>query len=62
MNGTQHSWTKSSPANIGLFTTQGVIMPMVGGKEFPYTKSGMAAAKKAAKKKGMKMSKKAKKK
>jgi hypothetical protein len=37
-------------------------MPMVGGKEFPYTKSGMAAAKKAAKKKGMKMSKKAKKK
>lgn len=33
-------------------------MPMVGGKKFPYTKAGMAAAKKAAKKKGMKMSKK----
>lgn len=26
-------------------------MPKVNGKEFPYTKAGMAAAKKAAKKK-----------
>lgn len=26
-------------------------MPMVKGKKYPYTKSGMAAAKKAAKKK-----------
>lgn len=33
-------------------------MPMVGGKKFPYTKAGMTAAKKAAKKQGMKMSKK----
>jgi len=29
-------------------------MPMVNGKKFPYTKKGMAAAKKAAKKKGKK--------
>ncbi len=29
-------------------------MPMVKGKKFPYTKKGMAAAKKAAKKKGKK--------
>ena len=28
-------------------------MPMVDGKKYSYTKSGMAAAKKAAKKKGM---------
>jgi hypothetical protein len=27
-------------------------MPNVGGKKYPYTKSGMAAAKKAAKKTG----------
>lgn len=33
-------------------------MPMVGGKKFPYTKAGMKAAKKAAKKKVGKMSKK----
>jgi hypothetical protein len=26
-------------------------MPMVGGKKYPYTKAGKAAAKKAAKKK-----------
>ncbi len=32
-------------------------MPMVGGKEYPYTKAGMAAAKKAAKKSGAKMTK-----
>jgi hypothetical protein len=34
-------------------------MPMVGGKEYPYTKAGMAAAKKQAKKSGkpMKMKK-----
>ncbi len=30
-------------------------MPMVGGKEYPYTKAGMAAAKKQAKKSGKKM-------
>jgi hypothetical protein len=29
----------------------GVFMPMVGGKKYPYTKAGKAAAKKAAKKK-----------
>ena len=29
-------------------------MPMVGGKEYPYTKAGMAAAKKAAAKKSSK--------
>lgn len=29
-------------------------MPMVNGKKYPYTKKGMAAAKKAAKKKGKK--------
>ena len=29
-------------------------MPMVNGKKFPYTKKGMAAAKKARKKKGKK--------
>jgi hypothetical protein len=29
-------------------------MPNVGGKKFPYTKEGMAAAKKAAAKKGLK--------
>lgn len=39
-------------------------MPMVGGKEFPYSKAGMMAAKKAAKKSGkpIKMGKKAAKK
>ena len=30
--------------------TKGKIMPNVGGKKFPYTKAGKAAAKKAAKK------------
>jgi len=30
-------------------------MPKVGKKEFPYTKAGYAAAKKAAKKTGQKM-------
>lgn len=35
----------------------GGLMPMVGGKEYPYTKAGMAAAKKAAKKSGKKMTK-----
>jgi len=30
-------------------------MPNVGGKKFPYTKEGMAAAKKAAKSSGKKM-------
>jgi len=30
-------------------------MPNVNGKKFPYTKAGMAAAKKAAKKSGKKM-------
>lgn len=33
-------------------------MPMVGGKEFPYTKKGKAAAKAAAKKSGKPMMKK----
>ena len=33
-------------------------MPMVGGKKFPYTKSGMADAKKAAAKPDMKATKK----
>jgi hypothetical protein len=33
-------------------------MPMVGNKKFSYTKKGMAAAKKFAMKKGMKMKKK----
>ena len=39
-------------------------MPMVGGKKYPYTKAGKAAAKKAAEKSGKKMTmaKKAKKK
>lgn len=37
-------------------------MPMVGGKEFPYTKKGMAMAKAAAKKSGKPMKMKAKKK
>jgi hypothetical protein len=32
-------------------------MPMVNGKEYSYTKAGMAAAKKAAKKSGKKMTK-----
>jgi|TARA_R100000027_G_C2219858_1_gene85756 hypothetical protein len=32
-------------------------MPMVGKKKYPYTKKGKAAAKKAAKKKGMKVKK-----
>lgn len=31
------------------------VMPKVGGKEYPYTKSGMMEAKKAAKKSGKKM-------
>lgn len=31
-------------------------MPMVGGKEFPYSKKGFADAKKAAKDSGKKMS------
>lgn len=31
-------------------------MPKVGKKEFPYTKAGIAAAKKAAKSSGKKMS------
>lgn len=31
-------------------------MPMVGGKKYPYTKAGKAAAKKAAAKSGKKMS------
>ena len=33
-------------------------MPNVGGKKYPYTKAGKAAAKKAAKKKGSSMKKK----
>jgi len=37
-------------------------MPKVGGKSFPYTKAGMAAAKKAAKASGKKMVSKSKKK
>ena len=32
-------------------------MPMVGKKKYPYTKKGKMAAKKAAKKKGMKVKK-----
>ena len=32
-------------------------MPMVGGKKYPYTKKGKAAAKKAAKKGGKKVRK-----
>jgi len=32
-------------------------MPMVGGKKYPYTKAGKAAAKKAAKKKTTKKKK-----
>jgi len=35
-------------------------MPKVGKKSFPYTEAGMKAAKKAAKKSGMKMVKKKK--
>jgi hypothetical protein len=31
-------------------TAKDVVMPIVEGKKFPYTKAGMAAAKKAAKK------------
>lgn len=31
-------------------TAKDAVMPMVEGKKFPYTKAGMAAAKKAAKK------------
>jgi|TARA_R100001015_G_C4609042_1_gene164303 hypothetical protein len=37
-------------------------MPKVGGKHYSYTKRGMAAAKKAAKKTGQKMTNKRKKK
>lgn len=37
-------------------------MPRVGGKEYPYTKAGMAAAKKAAAKQGKPMKVKASKK
>jgi len=33
-------------------------MPMVGKKKYPYTKKGMAEAKKAAKKRKMKVKKK----
>ena len=33
-------------------------MPKVGGKHFPYTKKGVAAAKRAAKKTGKKVTKK----
>ena len=33
-------------------------MPMVGKKKYPYTKKGKMAAKKAAKKKGMKVKRK----
>ncbi len=33
-------------------------MPKVGNKKYSYTKKGMAAAKKAAKKKGVKVKKK----
>ena len=32
-------------------------MPMLGKKKYPYTKKGKMAAKKAAKKKGMKVKK-----
>ena len=35
-------------------------MPKVGKKHYPYTKKGVAAAKKAAKKSGKKMTKKKK--
>jgi hypothetical protein len=37
------------------FAWKGKVMPRVGGKEYSYTKAGMAAAKKAAKKSGKKM-------
>jgi len=39
-----------------------VIMPRVAGKEYPYTKAGMAAAKKARQEQAMKKKKSAKKK
>ena len=47
---------------MGLLNIQGVIiMPMVNGKKFAYTKSGMKAASKARKNKKLKTFKKAKK-
>lgn len=39
----------------GFFFYKEIIMPMVGGKKYSYTKAGMAAAKKAAKSTGKKM-------
>jgi hypothetical protein len=44
--------------HIGLIKLNGKegIMPNVDGKKFKYTKKGMAAAKKEAKKSGKKMS------
>jgi hypothetical protein len=40
----------------GLYIKQGKNnMPMVNGKKYDYTKTGMAAAKKASKKMGAKM-------
>jgi len=36
-------------------TVKEIAMPMVGGKKYSYSKKGMAAAKKAAKKSGKKM-------
>lgn len=37
------------------FNWKEIAMPMVGGKKYSYSKKGMAAAKKAAKKSGKKM-------
>ena len=42
----------------GLLNRQDNTMPMVGKKKYPYTKKGMAQAKKAAKKQKMKVKKK----
>ena len=44
-------------AQQGLLQRQEISMPMVGKKKYPYTKKGKMAAKKAAKKKGMKVKK-----
>jgi hypothetical protein len=38
-----------------------MVMPKVGGKHYSYTKAGMAAAKKEAKRTGKKITKKTKK-
>ena len=40
---------------VGVTYAEVFVMPMVNGKKYSYSKKGMAAAKKAAKKSGKKM-------